>query len=161
MTQFKQITIKRLRNLSPCYDPTEIGIPENYRANISRFIKDYRNLTQSKDDMLWVLLRPEFLSDRLCRLFAVWCARKALKLIDDPDKRSINACNVAEKFANGKATKEELAAARDAARAAAWDAARTAAWAAARAAAWDAARTAQIDKLITIFETNEVTFNDL
>ena len=82
------------------------------------------------------------------RLFAVWCAREALKLISNPDKRSVTACDVAEAYANGNATKEELAAARDAAWAAAeaaawdvWDAAR-AAEAAAWNAAWNAARAA-------------------
>ncbi|HUV93083.1 MAG TPA: hypothetical protein VMV80_08350, partial [Anaerolineales bacterium] len=79
---------------------------------------------------------------RTARLFAVWCAREALKLVDEPDPRSVEACNVAERYANGEATKEELVAARYAAGYAAWDAARTAARAAARDAAWFAARDA-------------------
>ena len=91
-------------------------------------------------------------NDKTLRLFAVWCAREALKLVDNPDPRSVNACDVAERYANGEATDEELAAAlaaaRDAARAAAWDAALAAALAAARAAARDAARAAQSKKLI-------------
>ena len=62
------------------------------------------------------------------RLFAVWCAREALKFNANPDRRSINACDVAERFALGSATNEELAAAK----AAAWEAE----GAAARAAAW-------------------------
>lgn len=74
------------------------------------------------------------MTDKDMRLFAVWCAREALKL-DNPDERSINACNVAERFANGQANSDELAAARDAA----------------GAAARDAARDAQIDKLMTYF----------
>jgi hypothetical protein len=81
-------------------------------------------------------------NDKMMRLFAVWCAREALKLIDNPDPRSVNACDVAERYANGDATIEELAAARAAARAAAWDAAWDAAWYAAWYAAWDAARNA-------------------
>ena len=59
------------------------------------------------------------------------------------DPRSLNALDVAERFANGKATKEELEAA-SAASAAAWDAA----WAESAAAwdaAWDAARDAAKD----------------
>lgn len=83
-------------------------------------------------------------NDQTARLLSVWCAREALKLIDNPDPRSIAACDVAEKFANGEATEEELAAARDAAWAAAWAAAWDAAW----AAAWDA----QYKKLIEMID---------
>ena len=50
--------------------------------------------------------------------------------------------DVAERHANGLATDDELAAARDAAWAAAWHAARDAAWDAAWAAARDAAKAA-------------------
>ena len=81
-----------------------------------------------------------FLSDKDLRLFAVWCAREALKLVKHPDIRSIEACNVAERYANGEATKEELYSANESA----WAAARDAKWTAARAAeaAWATARTA-------------------
>jgi hypothetical protein len=102
------------------------------------------------------------------RLWGCWCIRNTpisggrtvWDLLADP--RSRNSVEVAERFALGEATCEELgaawaaardaagaaawAAARDAARGAAWDAARGAAWAAARdaagAAAWDAAGAA-------------------
>ena len=88
------------------------------------------------DDALWCL-RAVTGHDKEIRLFAVWCARQVQHLMKDP--RSINALDVAERFANGDATKEELNAAWDAAGAAAWDAARASAWAAAGDAAWDAA----------------------
>ena len=118
------------------------------------------------DDTLWCLRTvPEH--DREWRLFAVWCARKVQYLMTDP--RSIDAIAVAERFASGQATREELDAtmvaawdaaksaaeyaksvaesvaeyvAESATRAAAWAAARDATWAAARAAAWAAARDA-------------------
>ena len=97
--------------------------------------------------------------ERTARLFACWCVRNTPledgRTVWDllTDDRSRNAVKIAEQFANGKATKEELAAARpalwDAARPAAWaaarDAARPAAWAAARDAAWHAARPALWD----------------
>jgi hypothetical protein len=57
----------------------------------------------------------EFLSEKDLILFVVWCARELLKPIENPDERSVNACNVAERYANGKATKEELHIAYDAA----------------------------------------------
>jgi hypothetical protein len=80
-------------------------------------------------------------SERTLRLFAVWCAWEALALVDRPDPRTIDAVDVAEKYANGNATDRELSEARAAAGYAAWTAARTSAWTAASAAARDAART--------------------
>jgi len=109
-----------------------MGKPENYDNKVNgRQIRFLRKI--------------ETWNERNARLFAVWCAREALKLIDDPDPRSVDACDVAERYANGNATDEELKAARDAARAAARGAARDAARAAARAAARDAARDAAWD----------------
>ena len=90
------------------------------------------------DDALWCLRAVEG-HDREIRLYAVWCARQVQHLLTD--KRSLDALDVAERYANGEATEDELNAARDAA----WTAAaavRAAAWAAARAAAaaaWEAA----------------------
>jgi hypothetical protein len=43
--------------------------------------------------------------------FAVWCARRALKLVDDPDPRSVKALRVKSAWLKGKASDEELAAA--------------------------------------------------
>ena len=114
-------------------------------------------------DALWCLRAVEG-KDREIRLFAVWCARQVQRLLKD--KRSRDALDVAERYANGQDTEEELVAAgyaaRDAARdairydagaawaaraawAAAWDAAAEAAWDAARAAAEAAARSAAWD----------------
>ncbi len=94
------------------------------------------------EDALWCCrTAPE--RDREWRLFAVWCARRVQHLMIDT--RSVAALDVAERFARGEATVEELAAARDAARDAAWDAARGAAWGAARDAAWGAAWAAAWD----------------
>jgi len=90
------------------------------------------------------------------RLFTCWCVRNTPlndgRVVWDllTDERSRNAVVVAERFANGDATPDELSAARaaawdavlDAARDSAGDAARAAARDAARAAAWAAARDA-------------------
>ena len=117
-----QITLQQIRDLSPCYDPTKY-LPENWKGTVI----DILNVEACPaNDRLWVVLREDFIDAKKIRLFAVWCAREALKLIDNPDQRSIEACNIAERYANGEATKEELAAARAAARDAAWDAARAA-----------------------------------
>ncbi len=94
---------------------------------------------QRPDWMLWVYNQLEITkdNDRSLRLFAVWCARS----VPQTDLRSVAAIDCAERFANGSATADELAAAAAAATAAE-AAARSAAWSAeAEAAEW-AARSA-------------------
>ena len=94
------------------------------------------------DDTLWCLrCVPEH--NKEWRLFAVWCARQVQHLMTD--EHSIAALDVAERFANGNATIDEL----EVARAEAWEAAgaaaraaATAAWVAAGTAAWEAAGAA-------------------
>jgi hypothetical protein len=117
-------------------------------------------------------------NDRNLRLFACWCVRQVWHLLKD--ERSKRSVEVAERYAIGEASIEELrvaraaawAAAREAAwaaalaaaswaaswaaRAAAREAARAAAlaaaWDAALAAAWDAARDAQCQHLLEMLE---------
>ena len=81
-------------------------------------------------------------AERVLRAWGCDCAERALKKAKVTDERSWNAIKVARLYNKGEATKEELDAARAAARDAAWDAARDAAWAAAWDAAWAAARDA-------------------
>ena len=83
------------------------------------------------DDAIWCLRAVEG-KDKEIRLFAVWCARQVRHLMTD--KRSLDALDVAERYANGEATDDELTAAWEAAEAAARAAARAAWWAAAGAA---------------------------
>jgi len=85
--------------------------------------------------------------DREIRLYIVWCARQVEHLMTD--KRSIDALDVSERFANGLATADELSIASVAADAAASDVADAAAkatqWATqwnASCATWDAALAA-------------------
>ena len=120
-----------IRSFGSCYDPSEVEIPNNESLPIKDWIEKYRNVVKNKEDVIWLVCRPEFMPDRDCILFAVWCAREALKLIPEPDERSVNACNIAEAFANGLATNEELSTARD------------------------AARDAQVDQLLIYFQQTE------
>lgn len=76
------------------------------------------------DDALWALRALEG-HDREIRLFAVWCARQVQHLMSD--YRSVEALDVAERFANGEVSDVELAAAWAAAREAAREAAEAAA----------------------------------
>ncbi len=138
-----KITIDDIRSFEPCYDP-EKYIPEDWTGTAVDIL---RVTDCPATDRLWVVCREELIDAKTLRLFAVWCAREALKLVDNPDPLSVNACDVAERFANDLATRDELSAAWAPARDAAWAAARDAAWAAARDAAWDAAGAAAGDAL--------------
>lgn len=77
------------------------------------------------DWLLWILRAIDApANEKTERLFAIWCARntpmhdgrKTTALLTDP--RSVAALEVAERFAHGNANREQLAAARAAARAA-------------------------------------------
>ena len=139
-------TLNKIRAHSPCTD----GWKKLLR-NLGKTKADDEPLALTTifesngiDDALWCLRAVDG-HERELRLFAVECARGVQHLMTD--KRSIDALDVAERFANGLATQVELAAARaaaDAARAAAGAAAR----AAARDAAWDAAWDAQTNLFI-------------
>jgi len=164
-----------IKSFSPCYNPASVGIPEDETLSVIDWVTKYRDVVNYKEDIIWLLCRKEFMSDRDMRLFAVWCARESFKLQESVDQRSIDACNVAERFANGETTEEEL----DTAESAAWSAwsaarfaesaesARSAAWSAAESAAesaawsaWSAAwsaprsapRSAQLDELMNYFK---------
>lgn len=141
----------------------------------TRFARRYDTMRDCYDDLLdgeagkdsaewavWGATREGVMSDRNLRLFAVKCARRVQHLMKD--KRSIEALDVAERYANGDATKEELDiawntawavpdapshdtkwAARSSSRSAAWAArptARPSAWASSEDAALSAARAA-------------------
>jgi hypothetical protein len=85
-----------------------------------------KNTTILVDDQYWMLVYASNATDRILREHACWCARQALSSIENPDPRSIQAIEVAEKFARGEATLEEL----DTTQKAAWSAADAAAKAA-------------------------------
>ena len=143
-TGLKYFDMKDLRSYNPCFDPNKY-LEESFKGTA---IDILNNENIPSHDRLWVALRTDIVSEKLMRLFAVWCAREALLLVT-PDPRGVAACGVAERFAEGNATKEELDAAGDAAWAAAWApagyAAKAAAKAAARAAAGDAAEDVALD----------------
>jgi hypothetical protein len=163
MKKITKISNRIIRRFNPCYDPSELGSKESEYLPIVEAVEKYRSKIKNKSDVVWLLCRKEFMTEKDMRLFAVWCTREALELLKNPDSRSVEACNVAERFANGKATIDEL----DAAWAAAWaadkavvkeaawaadrDAAKAAAWAAAWVTDWAADRDAQTDKLLTYF----------
>ena len=100
------------------------------------------------DDALWCMKAVDG-RDKEIRLYAVWCARQVQHLIKDP--RSLVALDVAERFANGEATKEELAEAE----AAAMDA-RDSAYVEVSDATWNAASAAMDSAYV---EVSDATWN--
>ena len=146
----RQFTIKDIRDFEPCYDPNKY-LPENWSGTILDILN---NKAIPFEDRLWVICRNEFVSDKLMRLFAVWSARQVQHLMQD--QRSINALDVAERFANGLATQQEMADAWDAAWDAAWAVARAAGRAAARAAAVDAQEVKLREMILAGIETGDV-----
>ena len=150
-------TLNRIREHSPCVEGWKKLLAHLGKTTADDEPLAFATILKSNglDDALWCL-RAEPQHSREWRLFAVRCARRVQHLMTDA--RSVEAIDVAERHANGRATDDELDAAQDAAWSAAWsaaraaaqdaawsaaqDAARDAAWSAARAAAQDAARDA-------------------
>jgi hypothetical protein len=111
-------TLNKIRAHSPCRDGWEKllrGLDKTQPDDEPLWIDQILDIN-GLDDALWCLRAVDG-CDREIRLYAVWCARRVQHLMADP--RSIAALNVAERFARGEASGEELAAA-EAAAASAW-----------------------------------------
>lgn len=132
--QLKNLTWADFDQHEPCYSPQEkYG---DFSGTILDILKDERI---PNADKIWMFTREGVMDDKTLRLFSVRCARQAQHLMKD--ERSINALDVAERYANGLATAEELGMAGAAAREAAWEA-EGAAWEAWEAA-WIASRASR------------------
>jgi hypothetical protein len=148
----KTVTVDDVMALGPCsrYDRTALKKLFGRRRRMT--LAAGLALDIPAVDRLWVAIKGPWLDDRQRRLFAADCAERVLPLWEakyPDDKRPRQTIEVARRYAEGRATEEERAAAWAAARAAAWaaawDAARDDAWSAARDAAWAAAWSAARD----------------
>ena len=143
----KSVTYDQVLNWNPCWLGTEEGknkLEEIGKRRERWTVWDVLELPESevsKEDKMWAVLREELIDAPVLHEFACRCAEEALKLVDNPDPRSVAAIDAKRRWLRGEIPDWELEDARAAAWDAcdaAWDAAR-AAWAAARAAACDAA----------------------
>ncbi len=146
----QKLTLNKIRAAEPCKDGWEKLLLHLGKTKADDDPLSLKIVLESNglNDTIWVM-GSVCSMDKELRLFAVWCARQVQHLMTDP--RSVKALDVAESFALGKATADELREAREvawaaaavaaAAREAAWVAAWEAAWVAARAAAWAAEST--------------------
>lgn len=118
-----QTTLRKIRANKPCGMRLEDGKRVGY-LKLRRYLgKEYGDDTpvdivtilesNGLDDALWCLRAVDG-HEREKRLYAVWCAREVQYLMKDP--RSVTALEVAERYANGAASNDELAAAMAAAR---------------------------------------------
>ena len=115
-------TLNRIRAHSPCQEGWEKLLNHLGKTKADDEPLPYAIIVTSNgmNDALWCCrAEPQYAKE--LRLFAVACARRVEHLNSDP--RVKNAIDVAERYAHGKATIEELNAARAAARYATWDAA--------------------------------------
>ena len=153
----KTINNELIRSLNPCYDPSEKNIPEDETLTVSEWVEKYRPVVPTQD-IIWLLCHEELLDKRDLRLFAVWCTREILKKVENPDPRSVAACDVTERYANGEAIESELQDAADAARAAAvaTDAARAVADAAYAAAVATVYAAAVADAAYAAYTTSRI-----
>lgn len=143
-------TLNKIRAHNPCSDGWEKLLKNLGKTKADDEPLSMLTILNSNgfDEAMWCLRAFEGI-DKEARLFGIACARRVQHLVAD---KSIRALDVAERYAHGQATADELRAARDAARSA-WEAALAAegaaegaSWAAARCAAgaaWDAAGVAE------------------
>ena len=109
-------TLNKIKNYDPCSEGWTKLLTSLNKTNADDEPLTFAHILESNglnDCILAMRSAPEY--DKQWRLFAVWCARQVGYLLTD--QRSLTALDVAEAFANGNATSEEL----DAARAAAGD----------------------------------------
>jgi hypothetical protein len=169
----KTFTIADIRSWKPCYDPSA-HLPEGWVGTALDMLK---HPTIPDKDKLRLVRRCKVMTAKGLRLSAVDCARRAQTYPKNytPDPRTLSAINVAERYANGEATEEELRVARIAAYAvanaaaadavaAAADAVAAAADAGYAAAAYAAANAGyaaaaewrkQVEALVMMFESGE------
>ena len=102
MTHLHTLTWADFKKFEPCYDPQErYG---DFSGTILDILKDKRIPAK---DSIWAATRKGMLDDRTLRLFTCKCVREVWHLLTD--ERSRKAVEVAELYAVGEATDEELA----------------------------------------------------
>lgn len=143
-------TLNRIREHKPCTGGWEKLLKHLNKTQPDNELLPYSVIVESNgiDDAVWCCrAEPQYAKE--WRLFAVWCARRVQHLIWND--RDIKALDIAERYAEGKATDIELDSARGASYAS--KCAARAAWYTARHAAKaveDNIRAAQKKKFLEI-----------
>ena len=81
--------------------------PEGTEVSVAA-VKAALDAGVSPDDVHWALTYAAGLPNRVLRLAACADARRALALVSSSDQRSVAAVDVAERYARGEASRDEL-----------------------------------------------------
>ena len=57
------ITLSLLKSFDPCYEPETIGFTKDLKLTPLEFIEQFIDKVESKEDILWLLCRKEFMTD--------------------------------------------------------------------------------------------------
>lgn len=118
----KSITYEEFLQFRPCWledkdqrkKLAEIGIRKERWTALD--ILELPEEVVNDEDKLWAALREELIDGPVLHEFACRCAEEALKLVENPDPRSVAAIEAKREWLKGKISDEELAAAKAAAR---------------------------------------------
>jgi len=121
----KKVSIKDIRDINPCYDP---GKFKYFKKSWTGTALDILRATEpgvlQEDyaaDRLFVVLRPEFIDEKVLLLFTVWCLRKTMSLAALQKPAVEIALETAKRFALGRMGRGAFKNAWDAAGYPAWD----------------------------------------
>ncbi len=154
----KSVTLEEFKKFGPCWLKNEEDakkLEEIGRRKEQWTALDILALPDeevSATDKLWAVLREELIDAPVLHEFACRCAEEALKLVDNPDPRSVAAIEAKRKWLRGEIGNDALQAASDAAS----EAAKASARASARDAARASARAWQIFILQKMLEPQNV-----
>lgn len=94
---------------NPCHDPSH-KLPNDWPAEGATAVDFLRWPGVAYEDRVWLVLRPEIMSEDLMRQFALWGARRATWLLEDPAFTTL--VNIAEDYHSGAAPKGAMMEAR-------------------------------------------------
>ena len=106
----KSVTIEQVMDWEPCYSASRVKKLFGKRKSLTAL--QIMRLPIPNADKLWAVLRSDFLDGKTLRLLACDFAEHVLHLYEvvyPEDKRPMKCIDVARRYAEGEATKAELA----------------------------------------------------
>lgn len=91
----------KIISFDACYDPKEIGMPEDCSGELSEIVKYYRGKVKNPEDILWAACRKEAMNSKTLRLLACWGARRMFKCVGEVNPISFRAVEASERYALG------------------------------------------------------------